>query len=51
MKVVHINRPKIQQDEERLAFAVILRAKWEERGRRKAEKMYAALQQKKESNR
>jgi len=46
MKVVHINKPKIQQDGERLAFAAILLAKWEERGRRNAEKMYAALLEK-----
>jgi hypothetical protein len=46
MKVVHINRPKIKKDQERADFAAILRAKWDEMGRRRAQKKYAALQEK-----
>lgn len=46
MKVVHINKPKIQQDQERMDFAAFLTAKWKERSRRKVEKKYAALQEK-----
>lgn len=46
MKVVHINKQKIQKDQERADFAAILQAKWEQQGRKRAQKKYAALQEK-----
>lgn len=46
MKVVSINRQKIVKDQERSDFAAILQAKWETQARKRAQKKYAALQEK-----
>jgi|HubBroStandDraft_2_1064218.scaffolds.fasta_scaffold00002_79 hypothetical protein len=43
MKIVHINREVIRRDNDRKVFADLLRAKMEDRIRRRAQKKYAAL--------
>ena len=45
MKVIHINRPKIQKDNASLEAAALLRAKWERRTRERIQKKYAALKE------
>lgn len=43
MKVVHINKVLIKKESETSDMVRILRAKWEARGRKRAEKRFAAL--------